>query len=65
MAEKDLYLKMLTQSLSQGAMRAIGIEDIELAELLPTVLPAADGKPYDPTRDPEFHLEPGRQARGS
>jgi len=40
MAEKDLYLKLLTQSLSHGAMRAIGIEDVELAELLPTVLPA-------------------------
>ncbi len=40
MAEKDLYLKLLTQSLSAGALRAIGVEDVELAELLPTVLPA-------------------------
>ncbi len=40
MAEKDLYLKILTQSLSHGALRAIGIEDVELAEVLPTVLPA-------------------------
>ena len=42
MAEKDLYLKVLTQSLSHGALRAIGIEDVELAELLPTVLPAKE-----------------------
>jgi len=42
MAGEDLYLKILTQGLSNGAMQAIGVENVQLAEALPTVLPASE-----------------------
>ncbi len=41
MANQDIYLKLLTQGLSGGAMRAIGLDAVELAEALPTELPAS------------------------
>lgn len=41
MADQDRYLKLLTQGLSGGAMRALGIEDVELREALPTELVAS------------------------
>ena len=41
MADQDIYLKLLTQGLSGGAMRAIGIDDVELSESLPTELMAS------------------------
>ena len=40
MADQDIYLKLLTQGLSGGAMQAVGIEGVELAQALPTELPA-------------------------
>ncbi len=42
MADKDLYLKVLTRSLSDGALAAIGVHDVELAAVLPTHLPAGE-----------------------
>jgi len=40
-ANQDIYWKLLTQGLSGGAMRAIGLDAVELAEALPTELPAS------------------------
>ena len=41
MAEKDTYLKLLSQTLSGGAMDALSVEGVELGEHLPTELPAS------------------------
>lgn len=41
MLEQDRYWELLTQGLSGGAMRAIGIEDVELREALPRALDAS------------------------
>lgn len=40
MATRDAWLKTLSQSLSGGAMEAIGVQGVELADPLPTELPA-------------------------
>lgn len=42
MGDRDIYLKLLTQSLSGGALRSWGLDDVELAEELPTALPASE-----------------------
>ncbi len=40
MGNQDIYLKLLTQGLSGGAMRFLGVEGVELTESLPIELPA-------------------------
>lgn len=42
MGDQDVYLKLLTQGLSGGAMRFLGVENVELIEALPTELPAGE-----------------------
>ncbi len=40
MARQDTLMKALAQSLSGGALEAVGVYGVELAEPLPTELPA-------------------------
>ena len=40
MGRQDTLLKALTKSLSGGALKAVGVYEVELAEALPTELPA-------------------------
>lgn len=60
MATKDLYVKVLTRSLSEGATRALGVDGVELAEALPTALPAGELRAdtvWRMTDGQLFHLE--------
>ena len=40
MSGQDAYMKALTESLSGGALEAVGVHGVELAAHLPTELPA-------------------------
>ena len=60
MADKDTYLKLLSQTLSGGAMFPLGVDGVELVDHLPTEVPAGGFKIDTAWRMQDgrvFHLE--------